>query len=405
MLSEDFHQMTMLKDSWLHRVRAHRKQIQADNIVRQQATHASLAAITQNRIVRSAADQQVRHHERQVLADTQAEFLTQTRIEREAQTAELHASLDAFKVALAEDTQAFLNLTTAQRAQMSAQLHAHLSTFHHTLASDVETFLTETARLRGIDAEARRDQLQQFHAGLQSSVQSFLMSHSEDRQAMAEELAADLQAFRRMIHDDVAKLSTETQKFMQGVSVAHSERSTALWQMLSAFHQNLRFDVWGIGTPVEAPKKVETPKPAPKAAKPKPVAPKAETPKPAPVAKAETPKSAPAPKAEAPKPAPEPKAEAPKPAPAPKAEAPKPAPAPIEEAPTEPELSGLELQVMNFLLDSQGAVMQELESSLAINRFQATDALRPLIDSGRVIKRGRTYIAREHEYLTAEDLL
>jgi hypothetical protein len=60
---------------------------------------------------------------------------------------------------------------------------------------------------------------------------------------------------------------------------------------------------------------------------------------------------------------------------------------------------------MNFLLDSQGAVMQELESSLAINRFQATDALRPLIDSGRVIKRGRTYIAREHEYLTAEDLL
>ncbi|MBC7881317.1 MAG: hypothetical protein H7Y37_08275 [Anaerolineae bacterium] len=386
--------MTMLKDSWLHRVRAHRQQIQADNIVRQQATHASLAAITQNRITRSAKDQQIRQHERQVLADTQAEFLTQTRTEREAQTAALHASLDAFKAALAEETQAFLNLTTTQRAQMSAQLHAHLSTFHHTLATDVETFLTETACLRSIDAEARRDQLQQFHAGLQSSVQAFLISHSEDRQAMAEELAADLQAFRRLIHDDVAKLSAETQKFMQGVSVAHVERTTALWQMLGAFHQNLRYDVWGIGTPVEAPQ-VETPKPAPTvkpAVKAKPGTPKAEAPKPTPAPKADAPKSVPAPKAETPKPTPAPKAEAPKLTPAPK-------------EPSEPVLAGLELQVMNFLLASQGAVMQEIESSLTINRFQATDALRPLIDSGRVIKRGRTYIAREHEHLTAEDLL
>ncbi len=384
--------MTMLKDSWLHRVRAHRQQIQADNIVRQQATHASLAALTQNRITRSAKDQQIRQHERQVLADTQAEFLTQTRTEREAQTAALHASLDAFKAALAEETQAFLNLTTTQRAQMSAQLHAHLSTFHHTLATDVETFLTETARLRSIDAEARRDQLQQFHAGLQSSVQAFLISHSEDRQAMAEELAADLQAFRRLIHDDVAKLSAETQKFMQGVSVAHVERTTALWQMLGAFHQNLRYDVWGIGTPVAAPK-VETPKPAPKAAKPavkaKPGAPKAETPK-TPAPKAEAPKT-PAPKAETPK------AETPKPV--------SPAAAVIVEVPSEPEFSGTTLQVLNFLLSAQGAVMQEIESNLTINRFQATDALRPLLDSGRIIKRGRSYIAREHEHLTAEDLL
>jgi hypothetical protein len=49
--------------------------------------------------------------------------------------------------------------------------------------------------------------------------------------------------------------------------------------------------------------------------------------------------------------------------------------------------------------------MQEIESNLTINRFQATDALRPLLDSGRIIKRGRSYIAREHEHLTAEDLL
>jgi iron uptake system EfeUOB component EfeO/EfeM len=387
MLSEDFNQMTMLKDSWLHRMRAHRQQIQADNIARQQATHASLAAITQNRITRSIKDQQIRQHERQVLADTQAEFLTQTRTEREAQTAALHASLDAFKAALAEETQAFLHLTTAQRAQMSAQLHAHLSTFHCTLATDVETFLTETARLRSLDAEARRDQLQQFHADLQSSVQAFLISHGEDRQAMAEELAADLQAFRRMIHDDVAQLSAETQKFMQGVSVAHVERTTALWEMLGAFHQNLRYDVWGIGSPVEAPQ-VETPKPAPKAAKP------------APKAKPGTPK------AEAPK-TPAPKAEAPK-TPAPKAETPKPvSPATVvsDEVPSDSEFSATSQQILNFLLTSQGAVMQEIETSLTINRFQATDALRPLVDTGRVIKRGRTYLAREHEHLIAEDLL
>lgn len=371
--------MTMLKDSWLHRVRAHRKQIQADNIVRQQATHASLAAITQNRITRSALDQQIRHHERQVLADAQAEFLTQTRTEREAQTAALHASLDAFKAALTEETQAFLNLTTSQRAQMSAQLHAHLSTVHHTLATDVEAFLTETARLRSMDAEARRDQLQQFHADLQTSVQAFLISHSEDRQAMAEELAADLQAFRRLIHDDVVKLSAETQKFMQGVSVAHDERTSALWQMLGAFHQNLRYDVWGIGAPAETPQ-VETPKPAPKAAKP------AVKAKPG-ASKADTPKTS-APKAEAPK-----------------AETPKPVSTVIDKVPSEPEFSALSLQVLNFLLASQGAVMQEIESNLTINRFQATDALRPLVDAGRVIKRGRTYMAREHEHLLAEDLL
>jgi predicted transcriptional regulator len=70
-----------------------------------------------------------------------------------------------------------------------------------------------------------------------------------------------------------------------------------------------------------------------------------------------------------------------------------------EASPPAPEPPSLEEVVYNYLHLSQGAHLSEIETELGINRFQAVDALRSLIQKDLVIKQDRTYLVQEEAVL------
>jgi hypothetical protein len=52
----------------------------------------------------------------------------------------------------------------------------------------------------------------------------------------------------------------------------------------------------------------------------------------------------------------------------------------------------LELDVYHYILKRQGARLLEIETALAINRIQAVDALRALVQKNYIVQRDRLYI-------------
>jgi hypothetical protein len=67
--------------------------------------------------------------------------------------------------------------------------------------------------------------------------------------------------------------------------------------------------------------------------------------------------------------------------------------------PEPPEPPALEEVVYNYLHLSQGARLSEIETELGINRFQAVDALKSLIQKDLVVKQDRTYLVQEEAVL------
>ena len=75
------------------------------------------------------------------------------------------------------------------------------------------------------------------------------------------------------------------------------------------------------------------------------------------------------------------------------------APAAVAVASPAPEPPSLEEVVYNYLHLAQGARLSEIETELGINRFQAVDALRSLIQKDLVVKQDRTYLVQEEAVL------
>jgi hypothetical protein len=73
--------------------------------------------------------------------------------------------------------------------------------------------------------------------------------------------------------------------------------------------------------------------------------------------------------------------------------------APPASAPTPGAIPSLEEVIYNYLHLAQGARIADLESELGINRFQAVDALRSLIQKDLVVKQDRTYRVQEEAVL------
>jgi hypothetical protein len=83
---------------------------------------------------------------------------------------------------------------------------------------------------------------------------------------------------------------------------------------------------------------------------------------------------------------------------------PAPVPVPVAVAvaakPEKPQSPALEEAVYNYLHLSEGARLIEIESELGINRFQAVDALRSLIQKDLIVKeKDRTYHVQEEAVL------
>ncbi|MGF1567769.1 MAG: hypothetical protein ACFCVD_06825 [Nodosilinea sp.] len=78
-------------------------------------------------------------------------------------------------------------------------------------------------------------------------------------------------------------------------------------------------------------------------------------------------------------------------------------PAPVATVTTPPSASprvtSLEELVYNYLHLAQGARLTEIETELGINRFQAVDALRSLIQKDLIVKTDRTYHVQEEAVL------
>lgn len=309
-----------------------------------------------------------RHHrqsevaQRRVIVQNQ---LTEWQQARETDKIALHQELAEFHAALQAETQLFLAQVHQQHQTRAQRTWSELAAFHQTLQASV-------AHLR--------DRLQGELVTLQGEVQAQLAAHNRDRIAMGQAQAATLEAYVADLQDQVATYLAQVASDRQTAAVQdqaqrHRDRAAltqdveamfadlAIFrQQLTTFRQQLHRAVWGDGgLAVES------------------------IPAPAPVAVAVAAAPAPAPTA------------APEPAPS---QPPSPIPSQNGKSAKAQEETPIEERVFGYLQDHHdGARLTEIESNLGINRFQAVDALRSLIQKELIVQRDRIYHVQEEALL------
>lgn len=371
--------MVALKDLW----RAQHQQRQQETIQRQQQVRAALALIRQERhhqalqvrahlnTFRSHLAQeneirlanqhlfqlQLQQQIQQLQQKTQV-FLDNVREIRQIQAKQLAQQLDEFVQALQQQTQSFLELTAAERSLMAQQLNQDLQRFHIHLSQTVI---------------ALRQDLQRQLAVLHQETQTTLAAHQQNRQALHLQQAQQLAEFIEQLRSDV-------QSYLQQLGLERQERAEELQNLLAQarnqrqtdvaalfgrfadfrvqlqqFHTSLQDSVWGTTDSLEPLIGLAT---------------KAESLEPVDSAVTSTASSLSS------------KTTTVETA---QTSATNAVPSPLE----------LEKSVYNYLYQVQGARLAEIESVLALNRFQTVDALSSLITKGLVIQRDRIYYIQE----------
>ena len=292
---------------------------------------------------------------------------------READAANMRGALAEHYAAVQDETNLYLTQVEQQRRAMAKQTAQQLKSFD--------------AELRSAVADQRAaNQADLFE--LQQATQEKLTNHRHDRAAMGSQQQQALSEYVDELEDVVADYLSEIREDRQAAAIVdqaqrHRDREALTEdvaalreefavhrQQMRDFRENLRQSVWGEAAPRATP-----------------VAPS----KPAKNRRATARK----PKAKA-----KPAAKAPVVKPAAKPASPK-ATIPVAQKAT-PAKSAVptEEAVFEYLQDhNDGARLTEIESTLGINRFQAVDALRSLIQKELIVQKDRTYRIQEEAVL------
>lgn len=329
---------------------------------------------------------------RSQLQETIQDFLVTSRETRQADTAELLAQLNQYVATLQQETQDFLRVSSIERMLMNQQLMQELQTFRAELSQIVQTLRQ--------NAQDDLQEIQVWVQTLQSQTQDFLSVAQQERAEMRAQMTENLAEFADHLRSDVDYFlgilqlmrQERAEEVQQTLSQARLERLAEVKTLFSRFahfrtqlkqyHVELQQQVWG-GQKTSV------------SASTAPVAPVRVTPKAVTRPLRVPPKSTPKVKATPVVPA----RKAPSVAPASTSVSPNSSAPPTVSAPPQPavvtEPVDVEKAIYHQIHQAQGARLMELESALGINRFQAVDALRSLMQKGLVIQRDRTYHIKE----------
>ncbi len=407
--------MTALYDQW----QAARQLRQGEVVNRRDQVATDLEGWQAERLAHAV---QLRQDLDQLMADLRANttlWLAQTTADRTAQILPRQQARQDYIQQLQAETDVLLANYQADRQISAAEVRQKLEYDCQVLQATVSELRLEIAQ------ELR--QVQQRVAEIQAQTAVDLAGYRHDQAMVRAELLPPLTAYVEDLQVQVqATLKDLTVVRQQAAVVNQAQRQSdraaltdsvdAMFDELADFRHQLQAEraqlshiVWGAAAaqPAAAPaprpvatRPAVTSVPARAAAQPAPQA----APKPAVVKPAAATPVAARPAAVKVSPAPAKAAPARVPARAAARLAPVatvivPAPAvAVAETPA-PEPPSIEEVVYNYLHLSQGARLSEIESELGINRFQAVDALRSLIQKDLVIKQDRTYLVQEEAVL------
>ncbi|MCS6814908.1 MAG: gas vesicle protein GvpC [Cyanobacteria bacterium] len=357
---------------------------------------ANLTQSDVDRRHRAMADLAALRHDRVQLQHSVQQLLTALQAQRQVQASHQAQYLSTYVTNLRQQVQAFLQVQADERQQQAMVLMQQLDDYVRSLQQQSAEFLAATTAERMRMSQELRQDLQDFHGLLTSTVAVMRQTFQQQniaRQSEVQALAVQTQALLANFHDDRMLMQVQITKDLadfvdqlrtnvaNAISQLHQERMVAaeqLAQELQTFRENLRAIVWGDGTtqPLPSPAvKPAAPKPSPLVAEPV-----------APVARSVAVPSAPAPVA-----APVPQVSSPAPV--------EPEPVPVSPTPlaaTSEQLTRtrVEQQVYEYVQAVQGARLTDIESAVGINRFQAVDALRSLMQRGAITQKDRVYLAQ-----------
>lgn len=407
--------MTALYDQW----QAARQLRQSEVVNRRNQVSSDLERWQADRLAHAV---QLRQDLDQLMADLRANttlWLAQTTVDRAAHILPRQQARQDYVQQLAAETEVLLANYQADREISAAEVRQQLEYDCQVLQATVSELRLEIAQeLRQVQQQVADIQAQtavdlagyrQEQAMVRAELLPQLTAYVEDLQVQVQATLKDLTAVRHQ-----AAVTNQEQR--QSDRAALTNSVDAMFTELADFRHQLQAQraqlsqiVWG-GAAVEpsapAPRPVATrpvvtavparpaaktaPKAAPKSMVTKAAPPKVAPAKAAPAAKVASPPSVPT------KAAPAPTAAAPRSTPVATVTAPA---AVAVAAPPPPEPPSLEEVVYNYLHLAQGARLSEIEAELGINRFQAVDALRSLIQKDLVVKQDRTYLVQEEAVL------
>lgn len=337
--------MAALRDEW----QAARLVRQQEMAQRREGIQAKLSHYQQVR-EQNTADllQMLSEHYASVQDETNL-YLTQVQQQRQAQAKRTAAMLQAFDAKL-RATVAHLREDNRREMEVVAQSVLELREM-------TQELLAGHQRDRAVMRSRQQQMLTEYIDELEAAVADYLIEIAENRQAMAVADQAQRHRDREALMDDVQAMRDEFAIYRQ---------------QMQAFRENLRQSVWGDAVPQGPPAKVVPPtaKPASQPTKASNNGHKTSAPTRRTRAKAK-----------------------------PASAAPQSQPAPTPPAITQPEVP-TEEAVFDYLQShSDGARLTEIESTLGINRFQAVDALRSLIQKELIVQKDRTYRIQEEAVL------
>ncbi|WP_156119707.1 hypothetical protein [Leptolyngbya sp. KIOST-1] len=404
--------MTALYDQW----QAARQLRQSEVVNRRYQVFTDLERWQADRLTHAV---QLRQDLEQLMSDLRtntALWLADTTADREAQVLPRQQARQAYVQALQADTIELLTSYQAAREMSAAELRQKLEHDCQVLQNTVNDLRLEIAQ------ELR--QVQQQVAAIQAKTAVDLAGYRQEQAMVRAELLPQLTAYVEELQVQVqTTLKDLTAVRQQAAVINQTQRQCdrqaltlsvdAMFDELADFRRQLQAQraqlshiVWGQA----APQPAEAPAPRPIATRPAAIAPPARAVAPAKPAPTVVPKVAPK-AAVIPSPAPAKAAQAPARPPAPAAPVAPSAPVATVTAPAAPpstvavapvpaaESPSIEEVVYNYLHLSQGARLSEIETELGINRFQAVDALRSLIQKDLVVKQDRTYLVQEEAVL------
>jgi hypothetical protein len=333
-----------------------------------------------------------RHHQVQ-------QFLSEAYQSRQLTASHVHSALSLFREGLIhqdEERRGEFHTFQATLQDFHTELQATVSLLRQSfqvdlsdLSANTQAFLAQCQHDRAQTQQTLRQDLSAFIEALRSDVQSYLYELETVRLHQATLLRQDLQQNR-------AVLTANNQAFFAQLAPFRAE--------LRRFHQSLQTSIWGQASPGEsaleaAPESAPEVVPTARVDTPIPLEPVAPSSTPA---ASSTSAASSTPKAIAAQPvAPMPATKTPaKRVAFPRTRAVATAPAKstkvFSKTQDSTEAANHEKAVYNFLHESQGARLTQIESSLQINRFQAVDTLRSLIKKGLITQRDRVYLIQEN---------
>ncbi|WP_155523692.1 hypothetical protein [Nodosilinea nodulosa] len=403
--------MTALYDQW----QAARQLRQSEVVNRRDQVSTDLGRWQADRLTHAV---QLRQDLDQLMADLRANtalWLAQTTADREAAILPRQQARQAYVEQLQADTEVLLANYQADRQINAAEVRQQLEYDCQVLQNTVSDLRLEIAQeLRQVQQQVADIQAQtavdragyrQQQAMVRAELLPQLTAYVEDLQVQVQATLKDLTTVRQQAAVlNQEQRQSDRQALADSVDAMFDELGTFRHQ-LQAQRAQLSHLVWGGNAAVQpaaapitrpaATRPAVTSAPARTAATSKP-APKAVA-KPAP-SKPALAKTAPA-KAEATKVPPARTAAAARSMPVATATAPVALAAVAVAPPPAPEPPSLEEVVYNYLHLAQGARLSEIETELGINRFQAVDTLKSLIQKDLVVKQDRTYLVQEEAVL------